>query len=236
MMSKVAVPVMVISFLTVLLFPWTGFAEKQAFISSYDDRAGEVHTVYPVEQTPDPSSEPAAGAKKTDVLLKEAAARKEMPTLARGEVKNGARQKSYPSTQEKSAIEWFRSGTHYFKNRHWHTAILHYSRAIELDPKYANAYCTRGSAYNALGLYKEGLADLNKAIELNPRYDAAYNNRGVALHTLGQYHRAIVDFNKAIEFNPKFETAHHNRGFALHALGKASVVMRGFKFRIEFEI
>ncbi|MBK8539507.1 MAG: tetratricopeptide repeat protein [Ardenticatenia bacterium] len=43
-----------------------------------------------------------------------------------------------------------------------------YSRAIELDPKYACAYCNRGDAYAKLGEYQRALKDYSRAIELDP--------------------------------------------------------------------
>ena len=54
-----------------------------------------------------------------------------------------------------------------------------FDKAIELDPKDANAYYNRGLAKSELKQYKEAIADYDKAIELNPKDAAAYYNRGV---------------------------------------------------------
>jgi len=45
--------------------------------------------------------------------------------------------------------------------------------AIEIDPKLANAYANRGSAYSHLGHYKKAIADYEMALELDPKIDEA---------------------------------------------------------------
>jgi len=48
-------------------------------------------------------------------------------------------------------------------------ALADYSRAIELDPKYAPAYYNRGIAKNAKGDLDGAIADYNRAVELDPK-------------------------------------------------------------------
>ena len=62
--------------------------------------------------------------------------------------------------------------------------IVAYTRAIELDPKFAEAYwayCGRGVAYSNLGDYRQAIRDFDKAIELNSKDAVAYYNRGYSL-------------------------------------------------------
>ena len=81
-----------------------------------------------------------------------------------------------------------------FKNR---KAIINLNKALELDSKLADAYCSRGIAYCKLGNYQEGIMDLNQAIELDPKDTLAFINRGVAYGKLGNNQRAIMDFRTA---------------------------------------
>ena len=48
-------------------------------------------------------------------------------------------------------------------------AIEAYTKAIELDPKYAVAYYGRGLIYVVLGDYRQAIRDYDKAIELDPK-------------------------------------------------------------------
>jgi tetratricopeptide (TPR) repeat protein len=51
-------------------------------------------------------------------------------------------------------------------NKQYDKAIADYTKAIELDSNYADAYCNRGSVYNTLQQYEKAVADYTKAIEL----------------------------------------------------------------------
>ena len=81
-------------------------------------------------------------------------------------------------------------------------AIPDFNRAIEIDPRFGEAYNNRGMAYGSLGNYTQAIADFNRAIEIHPRYGKAYYNRGFAYGSLGKSTEAIADFNRAIEINP----------------------------------
>jgi tetratricopeptide (TPR) repeat protein len=71
--------------------------------------------------------------------------------------------------------------------------------SIGLDPKYANAYVSRGYAYEKKGDLDRAIAEYSKAIELDPKNAYAYNDRGFVYETKGDLDRAIADLDKAIE-------------------------------------
>ncbi|MDD3875683.1 MAG: tetratricopeptide repeat protein, partial [Bacteroidales bacterium] len=93
-------------------------------------------------------------------------------------------------------------------------ALGDYSKAIEIDPNYADAYNNRGLVYTEMKNYDSALADFNNAIEANDHLHNAFNNRGKLLVEVEDYPAAILDFNKAIELNDKFTTAYLNKGIA----------------------
>ena len=58
-------------------------------------------------------------------------------------------------------------------------AIEFFTKAIELNKYFAEAYCARGSIYGFdLQDYSKSILDYNIAIEINPEYAFAYNDRG----------------------------------------------------------
>jgi tetratricopeptide (TPR) repeat protein len=81
-------------------------------------------------------------------------------------------------------------------------AISCSTKAIELNPSFAAAYCNRGTAYNKSGQLANSLSDYTKAIELNPKYANAYFNRGVVNALMGKTVEAEKDLQKAVELNP----------------------------------
>jgi len=57
-------------------------------------------------------------------------------------------------------------------------AVARYSRAIEADPRLAEAYLARGVAYRILNQVSHALDDLNQAVALDPASPHSFVERG----------------------------------------------------------
>ena len=79
-----------------------------------------------------------------------------------------------------TSTEYFNRGYDKAEANDYNGAISDYTKAIELDPNYANAYYNRGISKKNLKDYNGAISDFNKSIELNPNYAVVYNNRGIA--------------------------------------------------------
>ncbi|KAB2823542.1 MAG: tetratricopeptide repeat protein [Paludibacter sp.] len=55
------------------------------------------------------------------------------------------------------------------KSENYNNALLEFSKAIEISPKYAEAYSDRGVVYMQQKKYNKAEVDLKKAAELNPK-------------------------------------------------------------------
>ena len=110
-----------------------------------------------------------------------------------------------------------------------------YTKAIELDPKYAHAYFNRGFAYDELKKYEEAIADYTKAMELDPKDSDAYSNRGHAYRNLEKYEKAIADYTKAIDLDPKDSDAYNGRGFTYDELKKYEEAIADYTKAIELD-
>lgn len=108
-----------------------------------------------------------------------------------------------------------------------------YSKAIELNPNLAAAYCSRGNAYSNKGEYDKAFKDYDKAIELNPNYAEAYHNRGNAYKFKGELDKAIMDYNTAIKLNPNYAPAYYNRGIAYDDKGEYDKAIKDYDKAIE---
>ena len=100
---------------------------------------------------------------------------------------------SVKTTDEKAEAA-LRKGINAVKNNDLSTATINFTKAIEINPKYAIAYYNRGIAYYSLKKYAESLADYTQAIELDPKYADAYYNRGGVYKALGKTKEANSDF------------------------------------------
>jgi tetratricopeptide (TPR) repeat protein len=94
----------------------------------------------------------------------------------------------------------------------WSGALSNYDRALELRPRYAEAYAGRGVARASQGDWDGALADCNKAIELKPGLAPAYFYRGSANCVSGNFDAALADYMQAIRFDPKMAWAYRMCG------------------------
>lgn len=86
-------------------------------------------------------------------------------------------------------------------------AVADYSKVIELNPKNAGTYLSRGLSYSYKKSYDQAISDYNRGIELAPNESSAYFNRGESYEKLGETAKALADYQKAVEINPKNESA-----------------------------
>ena len=87
-------------------------------------------------------------------------------------------------------------------------AIADYDKAIELNPKYTEAYLSRGETKERLKDYDGATSDYKKVIELDPKNYRAFVDLGSLKHEQEDYPAAEEYFNKAIEIDPENDDAY----------------------------
>jgi tetratricopeptide (TPR) repeat protein len=100
-----------------------------------------------------------------------------------------------------TANEYFNNGITDYNYGHgdFQAAIENFTKAIELNPNFYEAFCERGIAKDYLKDYSGAIEDFSKAIELNPAYTFAYANRGLSKYHSNDIDGACLDWDKAIE-------------------------------------
>jgi len=61
-------------------------------------------------------------------------------------------------------------GVSYYKKKDYDKAIADYSKAVDLNPQFAEAYYNRGVAYSVKKKFDACKEDLDKAMQLGYRY------------------------------------------------------------------
>ena len=110
-------------------------------------------------------------------------------------------------------------------------AIAGYTRAIELDKNYADAYNNRGVAYMSQQNWAAAIADFTRSLEIAPS-DLAYNNRGNIYFSQRKTEEAIADFTAGIKLKPTAE-GHANRGIAYQNTNRDALALADFERAIE---
>jgi len=103
-------------------------------------------------------------------------------------------------------------GQAHASTRNYEQAIIDYTKAIQLDSKYAEAYNNRSAAHLQMKNYGQAVVDCYWAIELAPDFVAGYVNRGIAYTGMRDYPRAVDDYNEALTLDPGNVYALYNRG------------------------
>lgn len=139
------------------------------------------------------------------------------------------------SKYDNAPIAYDNRGVTYGELGQWDKTISDFSRAIEIDPKYAKAYYDRGVAYSNLEQWDKTISDLSRAIEIDPKYTDAYSDRGNAYSNQGQLDKAVADFSRAIEIDPQNAIAYYNRGNAYSNLGQWNEAIADYTRAIEID-
>jgi len=101
-------------------------------------------------------------------------------------------------------------------------AIADFTKAIEINPTYTNAYINRGFMYNKQGDFNLAILDYSRAIEINPRLPEALIDRGNVFLKLGNTQQALSDFQNAVTLtpdNPYFADTYFDLGYIYYKQG-----------------
>lgn len=97
------------------------------------------------------------------------------------------------------AVKHLDNGTQLLRRGRYYQAINELTHAIEIEPRYAQAYIQRGRANFHLTRYQEAIDDYTKTLSFNRYVTDAHASRGDVYHALGDIPRAITDYTASIK-------------------------------------
>ncbi|MBC7854902.1 MAG: tetratricopeptide repeat protein, partial [Pirellulaceae bacterium] len=145
----------------------------------------------PVEKKPD-------AAKPEDVNPKEATAKE----AAKEEKKNT---EAPPTT----AADYYNRGMARKLPQEYNEALADFTKAIELDQGFVDAYFSRSSVYasdadSEKRDHVKAIADLSKMLDLEPQRFSARFNRALSYESEQEYDKAIADYSRVFEKDTDF--------------------------------
>jgi tetratricopeptide (TPR) repeat protein len=108
---------------------------------------------------------------------------------------------------------WFRSGSEEANHEvcrgakaidrgDYEQAITHFNKALQICPKFSEAYNQRALAEFLLERYDDSIADCRRTIELMPIHFGAWAGMGHCHAHWGQLANAVECYEKALSINP----------------------------------
>jgi tetratricopeptide (TPR) repeat protein len=118
-------------------------------------------------------------------------------------------------------LSWKVLGAVLNQARKFQESLIPSQKAVDLDPKDAEARIILGSTLQQLGRLEQAEASYKKAIALKPDFAAAHYCLGTMLHELGRLGDAEVSYRNSIALNPNFPEAYINLGNTLRNSGRS---------------
>ena len=111
--------------------------------------------------------------------------------------------------QPTTAREYYERGLKHETHKRYAEALADFSKAIELDPLFYDAYFSRSSIYDSHPEqdkrdYRKAVEDLSKMLEIAPRAFSPRFNRGMCYESLREYDKAIADYTHILEKGADF--------------------------------
>jgi tetratricopeptide (TPR) repeat protein len=103
------------------------------------------------------------------------------------------------------AVAQLSKGTEQLNRRNFHCAVGHFTRAIELDRTFAEAYNQRAIAHYLQECFEQSIADCRKTVELMPCHFGAWAGLGHSFAHLGKLRQAVEAYQQALAVNPHLE-------------------------------
>lgn len=130
------------------------------------------------------------------------------------------------------AKEYFKQGKAYWDKLEIRKALESFTKAIEINPNYLDAWRERGLVYFLIKEFNNAVPDFDNALKIEPNNSKILYYRGLALTEIaiktkddendrktanGFAQRALADFSQAIEHNPSDFGDYNGRGKLLLA-------------------
>jgi tetratricopeptide (TPR) repeat protein len=158
----------------------------------------------------------------------------ENSNIARSSIENGVYLRRLSKKEIlASVLNW--RGIYYKEQGKYELAINDYKKALELNPKFPEAYSGLATAYKLNNDFVKSLEYSDIAISLNPNFAIALSNRGETKIRLKDYQGALIDFNLAIEIDPKCLSAFSKRGDLHYLLRDYNNALIDYSLAIEID-
>ena len=111
---------------------------------------------------------------------------------------------THPSENNLTAL--LADGSFYMSQNKLETAYETFTKTIELDSNWAEAWNKRATVLYLMGKYEQSQSDIDKVLELERRHFGALSGQGLVQTALNNYQKAIDSFIEAHKVHPNMKS------------------------------
>jgi len=111
---------------------------------------------------------------------------------------------THPS--DKNLTKMLSEGSNLVNKQKFDQAIVVFSKVIDLDPKWAEAWNKRATVLYMVGEFQKSQDDIDKVLEIEERHFGALAGQGLVNIQLENYDKAIMSYQKAHQIYPKMKS------------------------------
>ena len=111
---------------------------------------------------------------------------------------------THPS--DKNLTTMLAEGSNLVNKQKFDQAIVVFSKVIDLDPKWAEAWNKRATVLYMVGEFQKSQDDIDQVLELEERHFGALAGQGLVNIQLENYDKAIMSYKKAQQIYPKMKS------------------------------
>ena len=111
---------------------------------------------------------------------------------------------THPS--DKNLTTMLAEGSNLVNKQKFDQAIVVFSKVIDLDPKWAEAWNKRATVLYMVGEFQKSQDDIDKVLEIEERHFGALAGQGLVNIQLENYDKAIMSYKKAQQIYPKMKS------------------------------
>jgi len=106
------------------------------------------------------------------------------------------------------------------KERRPDEAAIHFRKALDIYPDYADANNNLADVLSGQGRWRDSIGYYQAALRSRPNYAKAHNNLGIVLAVIGKTDEAMEQFREALRINGNYADAHANLARCLVQIGR----------------
>jgi len=134
-----------------------------------------------------------------------------------------------------SAKKYFKTGEDFVEAENYKDAIDQFSKAIELESDYEDAYLERAKSKEKLGELENAAEDYKRLTAIEPKESEYYYNLGRLYFQVEKFEASIEPLSSAIELDKKYHAAFQYRSKAYIKLDSFKLAVKDCNMAIDLE-